>query len=73
MLFTAIRVLPVRELDARRAGAWRREHTARGITLHPADCPIGAVTAGIGARLTTDNVKDFPMPQVAVEEWPPTL
>ncbi|HEU0087665.1 MAG TPA: PIN domain-containing protein [Pseudonocardiaceae bacterium] len=27
-LFAAIRVLPVREPDARRAGAWRREHGA---------------------------------------------
>jgi predicted nucleic acid-binding protein len=33
-LFTAIRVLPVRESDARRAGAWRWDHAARGITLH---------------------------------------
>ncbi|HEU0090312.1 MAG TPA: PIN domain-containing protein [Pseudonocardiaceae bacterium] len=70
-LFTAIRVLPVREHDARRAGLWRREHAARGVTLHQADCLIGAVTAGIGARLATGNAKDFPMPEVPVEEWPP--
>ena len=70
-LFAAIRVLPVREADARRAGAWRREHAARGITLHQADCLIAAVTAGIGGRLATSNVKDFPMPEVTVEEWPP--
>ncbi|PZS15812.1 MAG: VapC toxin family PIN domain ribonuclease [Pseudonocardiales bacterium] len=72
-LFTAIRVLPVREPDARRAGAWRREHAARGITLHQADCLIGAVTVGIGARLATGNVKDFPMPELTVEQWPPGL
>ncbi|MGH3931531.1 MAG: PIN domain-containing protein [Pseudonocardiaceae bacterium] len=70
-LFTAIRVLPVREPDARRAGAWRREHAARGVTLHQADCLIGAVAVGIGARLATGNVKDFPMLEVTVEEWPP--
>ncbi|MGH3938659.1 MAG: PIN domain-containing protein [Pseudonocardiaceae bacterium] len=70
-LFTAIRVLPVREPDARRAGTWRREHAARGITLNQADCLIGAVAVGIGARLATGNVKDFPMPDVTVEEWPP--
>lgn len=73
VLFTAIRVLPVREPDARRAGAWRREHAARGITLRQADCLIGAVTAGIGARLATGNIKDFPMLQLTVEEWPPGL
>ncbi|PZS26125.1 MAG: VapC toxin family PIN domain ribonuclease [Pseudonocardiales bacterium] len=71
-LFTAIRVLPVREPDARRAGAWRRQHAARGITLHQADCLIGAVTAGIGARLATGNAKDFPMPELTVEEWAPS-
>jgi predicted nucleic acid-binding protein len=70
-LFTAIRVLPVREPDARRAGAWRREHAARGITLHQADCLIGAITVGISARLATGNAKDFPMPELTVEEWPP--
>ncbi|MGH3939510.1 MAG: PIN domain-containing protein [Pseudonocardiaceae bacterium] len=54
-LFTALRVLPIREADARRAGAWRREHAARGVTLHQADCLIGAVTAGIDCRLPETN------------------
>ncbi len=72
-LFTAVRVLPVREPDARRAGAWRREHASRGITLHQADCLIGAVTARIGARLATGNIKDFPMPELIVEEWHPGI
>ncbi|MGH3868892.1 MAG: hypothetical protein ACRDQ4_22785 [Pseudonocardiaceae bacterium] len=70
-LFTAVRVLPIREPDARRAGAWRREHAARGITLHQTACLIGAVAAGIGAHLATGNTKHFPMPEVTVEEWPP--
>lgn len=69
-LFTAVRVLPIRESDARRAGAWRREYAVRGITLHQADCLIGAVATGIGARLATSNTKHFPMPELAVEEWP---
>lgn len=70
-LFTAIRVLPVREPDARKAGAWRRDHAARGRTLHQADCLIAAVTSGIGARLATGNPKDFPMAELVVEEWSP--
>ncbi len=73
VLFTAVRVLPIREADARRAGVWRREHAARGVTLHQADCLIGAVTAGIGARLATGNAKDFPMPELTVEEWAPGM
>ncbi|MGH3575840.1 MAG: hypothetical protein ACRDRD_14560 [Pseudonocardiaceae bacterium] len=43
------------------------------LTLHQADCLIGAVTVGIGARLATGNIEDFPMPQLTVEEWPPGL
>lgn len=70
-LLTAIRVLPVREPDARKAGAWRRDHAARGRTLHQADCLIAAVTSGIGARLVTGNPKDFPMAELVVEEWSP--
>ncbi|PZS38682.1 MAG: hypothetical protein DLM62_12390 [Pseudonocardiales bacterium] len=35
------------------------------------DCLIGAVTVGIGARLATGDTKDFPMPQLTVEKWPP--
>lgn len=50
---------------------WRREHATRGVTLHQADCLIGAITAGIDAPLTTGNAKDFPMCEVTVEEWPP--
>ncbi|MGH3998094.1 MAG: hypothetical protein ACRDTJ_11595, partial [Pseudonocardiaceae bacterium] len=69
-LFAAVRELPIRETDARRAGVWRHEHAARGITLHQADCLIGAVAAGIGARLATGNTKHFPMPELTVEEWP---
>jgi predicted nucleic acid-binding protein len=70
-LFAAVRVLPIREADARRAGIWRREHAARGITLHQADCLIGAVTVAIGARLATGNTTHFPMPELTVDEWPP--
>jgi len=67
-LFTAVRVLPVREPDSWRAGVWRRDHATSGITLHQADCLMGAVTAGLGARLATGNAKNFPMREVTVEE-----
>ncbi|MGH3910889.1 MAG: hypothetical protein ACRDRM_08650 [Pseudonocardiaceae bacterium] len=40
--------------------------------LHQADCLVGAVSAGFGARLATGNAaQDFPMREVTVEEWPP--
>ena len=69
-LFTGLRVLPIRRTEAERAGAWRREHARRGITLHQADCLIAAAAVGVGAQLATANVKDFPLPELTVEEWP---
>lgn len=69
-LFTAVRVLPVREGDGRRAGAWRRDFAARGTTLHQADCLVAAVALSAGAPLATGNAKDFPMAELTVEEWP---
>ena len=69
-LFNALRLAPLGAAEGMRAGAWRREFAARGITLHQADCLIAAAATGIGASLATANVADFPMPEVAVEHWP---
>jgi predicted nucleic acid-binding protein len=69
LLLTGLRILPIRRQEAERAGRWRREFAARGITLHQADCLIGAAAYTAGGRLATANVKDFPMPGLAVEEW----
>lgn len=69
-LFAGLRVLPIRRSEAERAGRWRRDHAARGVTLHQADCLIAATAVGAAARLATANVKDFPIPELTVEEWP---
>jgi predicted nucleic acid-binding protein len=69
LLFTGLRILPIRRAEAERAGRWRREFAGRGITLHQADCLIAAAAHLAGARLATANVKDFPMPGLTVEEW----
>jgi predicted nucleic acid-binding protein len=70
LLFTGLRVLPIRRAEAERAGRWRREFAGRGVALHQADCLIAAATHRAGGRLATANVKDFPMPELTVEEWP---
>jgi predicted nucleic acid-binding protein len=70
LLLTGLRIVPIRRQEAERAGRWRREHAARGITLHQADCLIAAAAYSAGGRLATANVKDFPMPELSVEEWP---
>lgn len=69
-LFTGIRVLPIRRDEGELAGRWRREHAARGVTLHQADCLIAAAAVAVNARLATGNPKDFPMPELTVQTWP---
>jgi predicted nucleic acid-binding protein len=69
-LFKGLRLAPLGVAEGIRAGAWRRDFAARGITLHQADCLIAAAATGIGAPLATANVDDFPMPDLAVEHWP---
>ena len=61
---------PLGAAEGIRAGRWRREFAARGITLHQADCLIAAAAHGIEATLATANVDDFPMSEVVVEHWP---
>ena len=69
-LFAGLRVLPIGRAEAELAGAWRRQFAASGVTLHQADCLIAAAATQAGARLATANVKDFPMPGLALEDWP---
>jgi predicted nucleic acid-binding protein len=68
-LLAGLRIVPIRRQEAERAGRWRREFAGRGITLHQADCLIAAAALSAGGRLATANVKDFPMPELTVEEW----
>jgi predicted nucleic acid-binding protein len=71
LLLTGLRIIPIRRKEAERAGRWRREFAGRGMTLHQADCLIAAAAYGAGGRLATANVKDFPMPELTLEEWVP--
>lgn len=59
--------LPEAELSAR----WRREYRAQGATLELADTAIAATAAIRNFPLATGNVKDFPMPELRLEPWPP--
>ncbi|HZI96145.1 MAG TPA: PIN domain-containing protein [Actinomycetales bacterium] len=69
-LFAGLHVLAVREPEGELAGGWRRDHAARGVTLHQADCLVAACAVTADARLGTGNPKDFPMPGLEVEPWP---
>ena len=69
-LVEALRLAPLGIAEGQRSGRWRREFAAKGITLHQADCLVAAAAIGVGAALATANVKDFPMPEVEVQNWP---
>lgn len=69
-LFEGLVIVPLGRVEGRRAGAWRREHAARGLTLSQADCLIAAAALTVGGRLATGNPADFPMPGLDVEHWP---
>ena len=69
-MFTGLRLAPLGVAEGERAGRWRRDLAARGVTVHQADCLIAAAAVGVGAALATGNVDDFPMPELTVEEWP---
>ncbi|HUQ40834.1 MAG TPA: PIN domain-containing protein [Acidimicrobiales bacterium] len=69
-LFNGLRLAPLGVGEGILAGSWRREHAERGVTLHQADCLIGAAAVGIEATLATANVDDFPMAGLHVEHWP---
>jgi len=68
-LVRGLRIAPLGQDEAERAGRWRRDFAAKGITLSQADCLIAAAAVGVGARLATANVGDFPMREVVVENW----
>jgi predicted nucleic acid-binding protein len=48
---------------------WRREYQSRGLTLELPDTVIAATAAIRNVPLATGNVKDFPMPELLVEQW----
>lgn len=69
-LLNGMIIAPLGRLEGERAGAWRRSFAARGITLSQADCLVAAAALTMEARLATGNPRDFPMPEIVVEQWP---
>jgi predicted nucleic acid-binding protein len=49
---------------ARQAGIYRYTYARLGRTILTADALIAAAAAAVGATLVTDNIKDFPMPEI---------
>ena len=68
-LLRGVRVVPLRAEEGERAGRWRRDFAAKGVTLDQADCLIAAAAVTISAPIATANLRDFPMPELVVEDW----
>lgn len=70
LVLTSFQVAPLGVAEGVLAGTWRREFSARGVTLERWDCLIAAAAVGVHATVATGNPKDFPMEGVTVEHWP---
>jgi predicted nucleic acid-binding protein len=69
-LIDGLRLADLGVAEGQRAGRWRREAAASGVSLSQADCLIAAAAVGAGALLATGNPKHFPMEDLHVEHWP---
>jgi predicted nucleic acid-binding protein len=69
-LLGALRIAPLSAGEGERAGRWRSEFAARGISLSQGDCLVAAAAVSVGARLATGNPTDFPMLEDDLEHWP---
>jgi len=57
--------------EARLTSSWWKAYRAQGVTLDFRDLAIAAAAVSRNLPLATGNVKDFPMPELRVEQWPP--
>jgi predicted nucleic acid-binding protein len=69
-LIAGLVVIPLTADEGQRAGSWRKQFAARGVTLSQADCLIAAAALSSGAGLATGNPADFPMKEILVDHWP---
>ena len=69
-LLDGLKLVPLGREQGERAGRWRREFAASGVTLSQADCLIAAAAVGLGVRLVTGNPTHFPMQELTIEHWP---
>lgn len=66
----SLQYYPISLPAARLAGELKREHRRKGITLNLGDVIIAAVAIHNQLTLLTDNLKDFPMPELALYPLP---
>jgi predicted nucleic acid-binding protein len=70
-LLSSFVVVPYGLDEAEMSARWQSEYRSTGTTLDIADLAIAATAAIRNLPVATGNVKDFPMPELRVEQWPP--
>jgi predicted nucleic acid-binding protein len=71
-ILASFAVVPFGSAEAELSARWRREFRSRGIALELEDTGIAATAAIRNLPLATGNVRDFPMPELRIEQWPPS-
>ena len=69
-LYALCSVIPVNQEIAEQAGIWRQAYKSKGQSLGTPDTVIAATAYLSDFALVTNNVKDYPMPQLKLYEHP---
>ena len=69
-LLSSLKVYPLDESIARRAGALKSMYARKGCTLALADAIVAATALEHGLTLMTDNRRDFPQPELKFYDLP---
>ena len=65
-LYALCTVVPVSREIAQQAGVWRQEYKTKGVSLGTVDTVIAATAYLNDYPLLTNNVKDYPMPELTL-------
>jgi predicted nucleic acid-binding protein len=68
-ILSSFAIVPVGAAEAELSAYWRRKYRSEGLSLKLADTAIAATAAIRNVPLATGNVKDFPMPELQIEQW----
>ena len=68
-LYALCSVVPVTKEIAEQAGIWRQEYKSRGQSIGTPDTVIAATAYLHDYSLVTNNVKDYPMPELKLYKY----
>ena len=69
-LYALCSIVPVSREIAEQAGIWRQEYKVRGLQLGTPDTVIAATAYMAKSPLVTNNLRDYPMPELSLYKNP---